>query len=254
MRDPYVAAMKGVIWSICPNASIVDLTHEIEPQDVLETAFFVAGAAPHFPGGTVHVVVVDPGVGSDRLPIAAAIAGQIIVCPDNGILTLLARRHRLDEVRVIANRAFMLESISNTFHARDIFAPAAAHVARAGRIPEEIGPPLNQAAFLPLPEPLMTAEGAVTGQVIHIDRFGNVITNIHCEFLGRRTVRRVAFQGTHVEGVCRTYSDVPDGQLLALFGSSGYLEIAVNKRNAAKETGLARGDRVDVRTASDRTD
>lgn len=171
-RDPYVAAMKGVIATLCPPARIVDLSHELPAQDIHAAAFFLAGAVPYFPPETVHVIVVDPGVGTARLPLAVRAGGQYFVCPDNGLLTLVLRTLSLEAAYTIANPDFMRSNISATFHGRDIFAPAAASLA-AGASIAEIGAPVEKLVPLDVPEPRI-AGGKVTGEIAHVDRFGKL--------------------------------------------------------------------------------
>jgi hypothetical protein len=245
--DPYAAAMKGVILSRCPEARIVDLGHGIQPRNITEGALFLAGAVPYFPPGTIHVAVVDPGVGTDRLPIVAKAAGQIIVCPDNGLLTLLTHLHTLEEVRAIENPAFMLDEVSPTFHGRDIFAPAAATIA-SGKNVEEAGTLLNAIELLDeLPRPCLEEEGRVEGAIIHADRFGNLITNIHRSMLNENVVITTRAGDTRLSKLLRTYGDAPPNEALALIGSSNFLEIAINGGSARERLGLDRGDSVDLR-------
>ncbi len=245
-RDPYAAQLKGVLLAGCEGVRVHDLTHEIAPRDVLEGALFLAAAAPAFPPGTVHLAVVDPGVGTKRRAIAATLGGQHVVCPDNGLLTLLARRAALDEVRAIENASLRREPVSPTFHGRDLFAPAAAFLACGGAL-EGLGPPVADLVELPLPRP--RAEGArLVGEVLHVDRFGNAITN-----LGRSEVEAIAGGRTvSVEAggrrlaLARTYGDVAEGEPLALIGSADLLEVAVREGNAATALGLGRGSEVVV--------
>jgi len=244
-RDPYVAAMKGVILGRCPGAQIIDLTHDIAPHNVLEAALFLAGAIPYFPEGTVHCVVVDPGVGTGRLALAVSVDGHVFVCPDNGVLTLFLRSHTLDEARSIADPAFMRDAVSPTFHGRDIFAPAAA--ALVSGVPlSALGREVKDLMQLDIPKVTVTDDGRLVGEVIHIDRFGNCITNIHRGRLGASAVNEVGVGAHNLPGIARTYGDVLPGTALALFGSSDHLEIAVNQSSAAKELGVSVGDRVRV--------
>jgi len=245
-RDPYVAAMKGVILRVCPEAPVVDLMHYIAPQDIWEAALFLAGAAPWFPVGTVHLVVVDPGVGTDRLPIAVAAGGQVFVCPDNGVLTFVLRACDFERAHVINNAAFMLPAISATFHGRDVFAPAAARVA-AGADLASVGPPLDRIAQLDAPEPRTGPGKTVLGEIVHIDRFGNAITNIPESLVCSLRAPEVHAPGVTVPAISRTYGDASRDGALALIGSSGYLEIAVNRGSAAAAFGLRRGMPVRVR-------
>lgn len=243
VRDPYVAAMKGVLHSRCPQISIVDLTHEIAPQDVMEAALFLAAAALWFPAGTTHVVVVDPGVGAGRKPMAAALGGLLFVAPDNGVLSLLAGRMDGMTAFEIANPACMQASVSATFHGRDIFAPAAAALIQ-GMPLAEVGPPIKAPVELGIPKP-SAAEGCVRGEIVHIDHFGNAISNVP---------RRILPEGVHpvIEAaglslpLLRTYSDAAPGKPLALFGSSGFIEIAVNHGSAEHRLGLKRGNSIEA--------
>jgi S-adenosylmethionine hydrolase len=235
--------MKGVIGRISPDVPILDLTHDITPQSILEGALFVAGAMPYFAPGTVHVVVVDPGVGSHRRAVAVRAGGQVFVCPDNGLLTLFLRRHEVEEARVLTEKRFMLDSVSATFHGRDVFAPIAAHVARGVPL-SKLGPEAGPLVSLALPEPTVTPEGRLRGEVIHVDRFGNLITNVPMGNIGG--FRKVYVAGRRLASIQRTYSDVSAGCVLALVGSSGYLEVAVNVGNAAEKLGAGVGTPVEI--------
>lgn len=240
-RDTYVAAMKGVVLGICPEAQIVDLSHDIPPQSIREGALFVAGAMPYFPAGTIHVVVVDPGVGSQRRAVGVRAGDQYFVCPDNGLLTLFQRQFPVQAAHAIVEPRFRLPRLSSTFHGRDLFAPAAAHLARGVAL-EEFGPPVDDLVRLELPEPVRQGN-AVEGEVIHVDRFGNLISNIPRAMIGDpegRTIR-VKVEGKELSGLSRTYSDVAAGQPLILFGSSDLLEVAVNGGSAAAVLGIAVG-------------
>ena len=244
-RDPYVAQLKGVLLARCEGVRVHDLTHEIAPQDVIEGALFLAAAVPAFPPGTVHLAVVDPGVGTARRAIAASVSGQHVVCPDNGLLTLLTRRAPIDEIRSIASPSLRREPVSPTFHGRDLFAPAAAFLACGGAL-EELGPPVDAPVELPLPRP-RTEGGRLTGEVLHIDRFGNAISN-----LASSDVEAAAGRAVHVEAggrqlpLARTYGDVPEGEALALIGSADLLEVAIRGGSAATALGLGRGSEVTI--------
>lgn len=244
-RDPYVAAMKGVVWGAAPGCCILDLSHEIAPHNILEGALFLASALPYFPRKTIHVAVVDPGVGTSRRPIVVSAEGQMVVCPDNGLLTLYTRQHPLVEARVITNPRFMGEQISPTFHGRDIFAPTAGRLA-CGAAPAEVGEQIDEIKLLDIPIPIRDENRCIRGQVIHIDRFGNLITNIHRSIVGDAPPQGVRAQEHRFENLRETYGDVASGEPLALFGSFDYLEIAVNQGDAASQLGLARGDMIEV--------
>jgi len=238
-RDPYVAALKGVVLSRCPQAQLHDLSHDIPPQDIAAAALYIAEAAPWFPENTVHVVVVDPGVGSERLPIIVRAGKQFLVGPDNGVFSLLLQRTTLEGARVINNPDWMLPTVSATFHGRDVFAAAAGLIAR-GEGMEHSGPALERIHQLQWAAPEKDGP-QVAGAVVSIDRFGNVISNIHRNDLGGATVRAVACGGHRFEGRWRTYSDAPIGGSLFLFSSGGYLELAVRDGSAAETFGLGRG-------------
>lgn len=242
-RDPYVASVKGVLFRACPGIQVIDLSHDISAHDVLEGALFLAGAAPYFPRATIHMAVIDPGVGTGRLPIVASAGGYQFVCPDNGLLTMFLREHPLEEARVISNPDFMLEKVSATFHGRDVFAPAAARLAQGVAL-REAGERLERLVTLEVPEPSREASDCIRGQIIHVDRFGNAITNISRSFVGKNNPREVHAGHNVLEGVHRTYADVPLDDPLALFGSADYLEIAINGGNASIAFGIERGDEV----------
>ncbi|GMV94143.1 MAG: hypothetical protein AMXMBFR82_39210 [Candidatus Hydrogenedentota bacterium] len=245
-RDPYVASMKGVILSLCPDVRIIDLSHEIPPQDVFEGAQFVASAAPLFPENTIHCVVIDPGVGTSRLPIVAAAGDQLFVLPDNGLLTLYARHYPIREARIITNPEFMRSSISATFHGRDMFAPAAARLAQGAAL-EMAGEKLTTLTMLEIPALSTDPEGHLEGAIMHIDRFGNAITNIHRTDLGGRAFSELRAGHHRFTEMHETYGDVPPGRALVLFSSNDYLEIAVHRGSAREQLQLARGTRVEVR-------
>jgi hypothetical protein len=243
-RDPYVAQLKGVLASLVPDATVTDLSHDVAPQDILEASFFLAATLAFFPPATIHFVVVDPGVGSGRRPLAVAIADQFVVCPDNGLLTLAVRRHGIDEARIIEAPDFQRFERSHTFHARDVFAPAAARLASGAPL-TAAGPVATDLVQLDIPEAAI-GPGAIHGEVLRVDRFGNAITNIDGAALGEFDVARVTFGAAVVEGLHATYADVPPGAPLALIGSHGYLEIACHAASAADRFRLTRGTPVEV--------
>lgn len=255
IRDPYVAAMKGAILSVNRQIQIVDLTHDIAAQNVLEGALFLARAIPYFPEGTVHVVVVDPGVGTDRHPIALFAGGQYLVCPDNGLATLYLHDSPLQEARIITNASLMRAQIHATFHGRDVFAPAAAHLV-SGTPLHALGSEIDTLVMLEIPFPKLELPQTIRGEIIHVDRFGNLITNIRettlnplLENTGVRKADVAVWAGNHrlPGGIRRVYGEVEPGTPLALFGSSGYLEIAVNGGSASAALRLLCGDVVSVR-------
>ncbi len=226
--SPYVAAMKGVILSINPVARIVDVSHAISPQDVRQGALALADATPLFPPGTIHVAVVDPGVGTSRKILYAEIAQQRYVCPDNGLLSRLARRHRPTKMRSITADEWFRRPVAPTFHGRDVMAPVAAHLS-LGLDPDELGPPLEELATLDWPGAAKVAN-RIDGQVTAIDSFGNLITNISREMLaGTPTDESVTVvcDEHETQGIFQTYGEQPPMTLIALIGSSDMLELAI---------------------------
>jgi S-adenosylmethionine hydrolase len=254
-RDCYVAAMKGVILAINPDARIVDLTHEIGPQNVLEAAFFLKGSAPHFPEGTVHVVVVDPGVGTDRRALCVEADGRCYVAPDNGVLSLVATPERLVNAVAIENQLYLRPTISATFHGRDVFAPAAAHLSLGVEM-SALGAPVHEMMRFELPAPRAENDRTLAGQVVHIDRFGNIITNVDMDAWngltrsGKGRDVQIRIHGLVLNRACKAYSEVPQGSPLALWGSSDLLEISVNRGNAAERLGAKVGDLVTIQVGT----
>lgn len=238
LRDGYVAAMKGAMLARAPELRLVDVTHEVAPGAIALASFVLEQAAPHFPPDTVHLVVVDPGVGGTRRALAGRIGAHLYVAPDNGVLTRALARDPEPTVRSIESPELAPADASPVFHGRDVFGPTAAHLAAGGAL-DAVGPRLDPATLVrePMPEPLRTAGGAGevwTGAVIHTDRFGNLITNLAVEpdFAARATVE---VSGVPVPAA-RTYGDVPDGALVALRGSTGLLEIARRGGSASEAT------------------
>lgn len=241
LRDPYVAAMKGVILSICPEAQIVDVTHEVPPQDVREGAFALYSVWRHFPAGTIHVAVVDSGVGSERRAVAVRTQAALFVAPDNGLLSyILAYEPALEAVELV-NRAFQHAPVSATFHGRDVFAPAAAHLANGVRL-NSLGPPAPDLTLLALSHAEVLPDGSVRGRIIYVDRFGNLITSIRQQDLPPGTALVVA--GGREVRFGHTYADAATGEALALIGSIGHLEIAVREGSAGDALGLRVSDKV----------
>lgn len=238
-RDAYVGAIRGVILSIAPEAVLVDLAHEIPPGNVRAGAFALLSAAPFFPRGSVHLAVVDPGVGGPRRPLALECDRGWLVGPDNGLLLPAAGRLGRRGAYALENRALQLARPGETFHGRDLFAPAAAHLLR-GLDPRELGPRVEPAAPPPWPEPTPTRRGLL-GEVIAVDRFGNLITNLP---VAAAEGRGVAVRGRRLGGVRSTYAEVPRGGLLPVRGSTGFVEVAVREGSAARRLGAREGTRV----------
>jgi S-adenosylmethionine hydrolase len=240
--DGYVAAMKGVILGINPQATLVDVSHEVPPQDVRHAAFVLATACPYFPPGTVHLVVVDPGVGSERAALAVRAAGQLFVAPDNGVLSL-ALAGGYEEVVRLTERRYWRPQPSRTFHGRDIFAPVAAHLS-LGLPLAALGESAAELVQLPRSTPSRRPDGAWLAHVIYVDRFGNLITDMRPEpeWLDRLAGAQVG--GAIVNDVVGTYADVPSGAPAILVGSAGYLEIAIRDGSASAEFRAGVGDEV----------
>jgi S-adenosylmethionine hydrolase len=249
LYDHYVASVKGVILQIAPKVTIVDITHQVSPQNVLQAAFVLRQAFECFESGTVHMAVVDPGVGTARAIVAAKYSGQFVLAPDNGLLSLVHRDFVLEELRVVQNVTLFRKTVSATFHGRDIFAPVAGHIAKTGRL-ADVGPVTDRLSLLDLPEPAVASDGRVRGQILYIDHFGNALTNIRLADLERAARRRshlaIRVGDYDVGSLRQAYGEVPAGTPVALVGSAGTLEIAVNLGSAAKQLGLVAGQEVVV--------
>ncbi len=245
-KDPYVAEMKAVILSINPEAHIVDISHEIEKFNIRMGAYVLASAAPYFPEKSVHVGVVDPGVGTQRRAIIVETSRSFYVGPDNGLLMLAAQKEHITNVYTIDNPKYMMPKVSRTFHGRDIFAPAAAHLA-AGSEPSDFGPVIDD-YIVPDFAKSRQRNGELLGKVLHIDDFGNTISNISAEDLKNvgiregNTIQVMLGDRTLTLKFCSAYGEVPGGTSLALVGSSNFLEVAVNQRNASRTFGAKVGD------------
>jgi S-adenosylmethionine hydrolase len=227
--------MKGVIFSINPAARVVDVTHSVPQGNVLSAAFAILSAYPYFPSRTVHVIVVDPGVGSSRKILAASIDNHIFLAPDNGVLSLVMRKKKAKSIIDVKEQRYFLKNVTPTFHGRDIFAPVAAHITRGVSI-SKLGPKLMDAVQLNIEEPNVT-EKHVTGTIFYVDSFGNCISNIPKELLDARADKdqpSVHVKGQKIPGIRTFYAQGKKGALIALFGSTGFLEVAVVGGNAAK--------------------
>jgi S-adenosylmethionine hydrolase len=265
LQDNYVGVMKAVMSRIAPNVQFIDITHQIQPQNVRQAALTLLNSYRYFALNTVFLVVVDPGVGGSRKCIAAEADGYHFVAPDNGVLSFVLEELGNASIVELQNPAYRLANVSNTFHGRDVFAPAAAHLA-AGVPLGELGPRVERIAQQMKPQ-LRIETGQISGQVIHIDRFGNIITSIgqlswneQGLLLQPRFNRgpaaimlptaqiSVTVKDTMLSGIRRSYSEVAKGQLLALVDSSGFLEIACNQGNAAALLGVSGGENVVLKT------
>ena len=252
IKDGNVGVMKGVIWGICPSAQIADLCHMIQPQNIREAAYIVARSAPYFPQGSIHVVVVDPGVGTKRRPMAGRIGDWYYVGPDNGTITGLLEHADfsgwLVEFVELNRIKFWLHSVSFVFHGRDIFSPVAAHLANGVPL-NELGTPFTDPVRLELPKPQQTANGW-RGEVIHVDHFGNISSNIRIEHLGDALENMagivVRLNGVEINGMVNTFGERPVGEVVALISSTGSLSIAMVNGSAAGRLGAKIGDEIIV--------
>lgn len=242
-RDAYVGAMKGVLLSLAPGAPLIDISHEVAPQDVMEAAFLLREAYPYFPEGTVHLAVVDPGVGTERRAIAIRAGGHFFVGPDNGLFSLVLSGSDPEGIVVLDRpKVWRAPDASATFHGRDVFAPVAARLATGARL-KDVGTPTDTLHPLRWAMPVADDEG-IRGWIVHVDRYGNCVTNISEADVQRWQKGRglKAYAGSDVlEGLHHTYADVPPGDGLLLVGSSGLLEVAVNRGNAAELLGIRKG-------------
>jgi S-adenosylmethionine hydrolase len=241
LSDHYVGAMKGVILSICPRARIVDISHGVGAYEIAEAAFTLSQAYGYFPRGAVHVVVVDPGVGTSRRPIVAQAAGQFFIAPDNGVLSMVYAREK-HKVRAISNARYFLEPVSNTFHGRDIFAPVAAHLA-GGIRPARFGKLIADYLRLDFDKPVRTGSRAWTGAILKVDRFGNIVTNFSvADFpdLEKREFE-MAVGARRIHLLARNYAECGPGEMFLIVASAGYYEISVGQASAAKLLGCGAG-------------
>lgn len=241
-RDGYVAAMRGVIASIAPRIVVDDASHDVPPGDIQAGAWALGNYWRLYPERTVHVAVIDPGVGSARRPLAALIDGRCFVAPDNGVLTRVLAEASSARIVLIENSRLLRDDVSNTFHGRDIFAPAAAHLALGSAL-DEVGPEVTDPVLLELLMPLRGGN-VIRGRVVHVDRFGNLVTNVPAAWVTERS--HVRFGASDLGPVRTTYSDVQSGHAVALIGSAGYLEVGVRDGNAAKLLWKGRGTEIVV--------
>jgi hypothetical protein len=253
-QDEYVGVMKAIILGIDPLAGLVDLSHAVEPQDIIQAAFMLEASYRHFPPGSIHLVVVDPGVGTERAMLYLEANEHRFLAPDNGVLSLMVDPPGTALLRRLDNPALWRSEVSRTFHGRDILAPAAAHLSK-GADASEVGPELDLTAMTMLTglRAHRSPEGGASGRIVHIDRFGNLITNIDAGILRLsepqplERLSAVHLAGQLIAGLHRTYGDVEAGRPVALIGSRGYLEIAVNRGSAQRRFGARKGDAVEVR-------
>ncbi len=251
LKDPYVAEMKAAILSILPNAIIVDITHDVAKFNIRMGAYVLASAVPYFPKGSVHVAVVDPGVGTRRRSIVMQTKRGFFVGPDNGILVLAAEKEGVTSVNELANPRFMLPQVSNTFHGRDVFAPAAAHLLN-GVKPSEFGSEIPE-AVKPEFARVTRRNGVLVGEVLHVDGFGNIITNIREKEVAQSHVTdavSVKLPSCKMKlKFCKAYGETKPNEPLVLIGSHYFLEIALNQGNAAEKFKTQAGDKVTISPA-----
>jgi S-adenosylmethionine hydrolase len=242
IKDPFAGIMKGVIAGINPDAVVIDLGHGVAPQNIREAAFILFISVPYFPRGTVHTVVVDPGVGGRRRAIAVETEDYLLVGPDNGVLSWALRDGQRAIVGEIVNPEYIRHEVSATFHGRDIFAPAAAYLS-AGVPVRDMGRAVDDPVRLPFPE-ADVGDHEIRGEILYIDRFGNLITNIFPK--DPRSVKEITIGGTTIRGLVGSYGQGREGEVIALVGSANFIEIAANRGSAADEIGASVGDEVRV--------
>jgi S-adenosylmethionine hydrolase len=242
LQDGYVGVMKGVMANINPLASVIDISNTIAAQDIFQAACVLNNSYNY-----IHVVVVDPGVGSDRKILCLKTEDYLFLAPDNGVLSLVIAKEESPSIREVTNGKFFLPTISNTFHGRDVFAPVAAHLSK-GVNHKELGERIDKVNKIDLPKPILSPGGKLTAEIIYVDSFGNLITNINKEVIDRMKVGTekvsITMGRRRINGICSSYTDVGDNEALAIFGSSGYLEISVNLGNAGDVLKLKKGDKL----------
>jgi S-adenosyl-L-methionine hydrolase (adenosine-forming) len=248
-NDHFVGAMKGVILEIVPEAAIVDISHAVQAFDVLDGALAISQAYSYFPTGTVHVVVVDPGVGTARRPILASSDGYHFVAPDNGVLSMVYAREERIHVRHITSEHYFRQPVSNTFHGRDIFAPVGAYLAKqvdSHKFGEEVEDYVKFAA----PKPKAAGQNRIRGVVLKVDRFGNLITNVTPAdvpaLFGKSASFKIVIGNKEITQIHANYAEGAPGQVFGILGSMGYLEIAANRGAAAQITGAGKGSEVSI--------
>lgn len=247
-KDGYVGTMKGVIWKICPKAQIADITHEIPPHSIFEGAFILWRSYSYFPVGSIHIAIVDPGVGSKRRPIAMKIGNHFFIGPDNGIFTPIINdaenlKIKIDIYHLIEAR-FFLGDISTTFHGRDLFAPAGAHLANGVSL-SELGPKINNPIRIDFPVAKKTARGWKI-HVLSIDRFGNLVTDFRGDQINETKKYVIKVKDSQIKGIAKSYESQPQGNLICLVNSAGLLEIAGVNCSAAQITRAKIGDDIEV--------
>ncbi len=252
----YLGVMKGVIKGINPDVRVVDLCHDVSSQDVREGSFILSNSFGYFPKGAIFLCVVDPGVGTKRKNIVVQTEDHLFVAPDNGILSSIFEKAKVEKVYDVEPGEYTLPVKGSTFYGRDVFAPIAAHLSRGVR-PEEMGRELESVLIVPASKPVLNKGGGILGRAVYVDAFGNIITNIEEEYLGAVYPGglehvSVRLAGRTIKGVGRYYAQGEEGMLIALINSWGYLEIAVNKGSAWRELGLKEKKSLEIFISSDR--
>ena len=257
LKAPFVSMMKGVLYSINGSLNIVDISHDIDSQDIIEGSFVITQSYRFFPEGTIHIVVVDPGVGSSRRPLLVCASGHYFIGPDNGVLSHIITEDQESSVIEITEEKYFLKGVSATFHGRDIFAPVAACLSK-GILPHSFGHIITDYTQLSIPE-VEKGPTSIKGSVIYIDKFGNIITNIPAKALDDLVQKGLSFSdlgtwtgGVEIAGIKEYYAEVREGELGAIINSLGLLEVYAYMSNAAKVIGSVKGDIVEVRIVQDR--
>jgi S-adenosyl-L-methionine hydrolase (adenosine-forming) len=250
LNDHFVGTMKGVILNIAPEANIIDICHSVQPFDILDGALTIVQAYSYFPPGTIHVVVVDPGVGSARRPLLVSTEKHYLVAPDNGVLSLIMDREERVKVRHITGQHYFLQPISNTFHGRDVFAPVAGYLAKAVDS-AKLGDEISDYVRFSAPRPKAVGEKTLRGVILKVDRFGNLITNftlpdVPALFQSPPAPFKISIANRDITELHNSYSDALPNELFGILGSMGYLEIAASRASAAQLLGAGKGSEVHI--------
>ena len=247
LQDGYVGVMKGVITKINPSVKIIDISNNIKSQDIFQAAYVLYSSYAYFPKGTIHVVVVDPGVGSKRKALCLKTKDYLFLAPDNGVLSFIVAKEVSPSIREITNKELFLPEISDTFHGRDIFAPTAAHLSK-GFSHKGLGKRVSKVKEIDLPKPIRSPGGVLKGEIIYVDGFGNLITNINRDIINRLREKsgnlKIIVGRKKLNKISNSYADVGAKEVVAIFGSSGYLEISVNHGSAKDVLNLKKGDKL----------
>jgi S-adenosyl-L-methionine hydrolase (adenosine-forming) len=248
LNDHFVGTMKGVILNIAPEAKIIDICHSVQPFDILDGALTIAQAYSYFPAGTIHVVVIDPGVGSARRPLVVSTEKHYLVAPDNGVLSLILDREERVKVRHITMQHYFLQPLSNTFHGRDVFAPVAGYLAK-GVDGEKLGDEISDYVRFSAPKPKAAGEKTMRGVILKVDRFGNLVTNFTLHevpglFQAPPLPFKIVIGNREITELHNTYSEALPNELFGILGSMGYVEIAASRASAAQLLGVGKGTEV----------